>query len=68
MAVPTAYGSSWARGQIGAAAEAYGTATETMDPSHICGVGHSLWQCQILKPLTKTRDQIRILLDTMSGS
>ena len=36
MATPEAYGSSQARGQIGAAAVAYATATAILDPSHIC--------------------------------
>ena len=36
MAIPTADGSSWPRGQIIAAAEAYTTATATLDQSHIC--------------------------------
>ena len=35
-ATPTAYGSSQARGQIGAVALAYTTATATPDPSLIC--------------------------------
>ena len=34
MAVPAAYGSFQARGQIRAVAEGYATATETPDPSH----------------------------------
>ena len=38
---PAAYGSSPARGQIGAAAAAHATA---MDPSHICDLQYSLWQ------------------------
>ena len=48
---------------------AYSTATATQDPSHICNVHHSLWQFQILNPLSKARDQTHILMDkTMSGS
>jgi len=35
MAAPAAYGSSWVRGRIKAAAEAYTTAIATLDPSHI---------------------------------
>ena len=35
MTAPIAYGNSQARGQIGAAAEAWATATATLDPSHI---------------------------------
>ena len=54
---------------FGAAPAAYGevpglwlelelaTATATLDPSH------SLWQCQILNPLSETKDWTHILLD-----
>ena len=35
MATPVEYGSSWARGKIGATAEAYVTAMTTPDPSHV---------------------------------
>ena len=48
MAAPVAYGSSWARDQLGAAAEAYATAMATPDLSHIltyataCGNAGSL--------------------------
>jgi len=41
---------------------AYATATATRDPSHICD--HSSWQCWIPNPLSKTRDQTHILMDT----
>uniref|UniRef100_F1ST22 Dynein axonemal heavy chain 2 n=1 Tax=Sus scrofa TaxID=9823 RepID=F1ST22_PIG len=51
---------SWARGQIGAAAEAYPTATETLDASHICC---SLQQCRVLNPLSKARDRTHILTE-----
>ena len=36
---------------------AYTTATAMPDPSCICKLHHSLWQCQILNPLSKARDQ-----------
>ena len=37
---------------------AYTTTTATrQDLSHICDLRHSLWQCQILNPLSKDRDQ-----------
>ena len=36
----------------------YTTATATPDPSHVCNLHHSSWQCQILNPLSKARDQI----------
>ena len=43
---------------------AYTTATATQDPSRICDLDHSSWQCGILKPLSKARDWTRILMDT----
>ena len=33
------------------------TATVTWDPSRIFGVHHSSWQCWVLNPLSKARDQ-----------
>ena len=56
MASPVAYGSSQVRGQIGAAAAAYATATKTSEPSHICDIGCSLWQHGILNLLSEARD------------
>ena len=50
-ATPGAYGSSQARGQIGAAAEVYTTETATLYPNYICDLHSSLWQHQILNPL-----------------
>ena len=44
---------------------AYATATPT-DPSCICDLHHSSWQCQILNPLSEARDQAHILMDTLS--
>ena len=35
---------------------AYTPATATPDPSLICDLHHSSWQCQILNPLSKARD------------
>ena len=52
---PWAYGSSQARGQIGAAAA-------RLCHSHLCC---SLQRCQILNPLNKARDPILILTETM---
>ena len=52
MEVPTQ-----ASGGIADAAEAHATP----DPSHICGLCHSLQQCQILNPVNKVRDRICIL-------
>ena len=43
---------------------AYTTATATPDLSHICKLHLSLWQCQILNPLSEARDQTQILMDT----
>ena len=60
LSIPTGYWMFQARGQIGAAAAAYTTATARPDPGH-------LWQRQIINQLSKARDQTRILLDTMSS-
>ena len=43
---------------------AYTTATATQDQSHACDLHHSSWQCRILNPLSKARNQTRILMDT----
>ena len=48
IVAPVAYGSSWARGPIGAAAEAYSKAMATLDLSCICDLCSSLWQCPVL--------------------
>ena len=56
-AAPIAYGSSQARGKIGAIAVALPTATAMPDSSHICDLYHSLGQHQILNSLSKGRDQ-----------
>ena len=60
------HGGSQVRGLIGAAAvaTATATATATQDLSLIYDLYHSLWQCQILNPLTKARDGTHILMDT----
>ena len=50
MALPVAYGSSQARGQIRAGAEAQATATATSDPSHICNLNYVA--CSSAKSLT----------------
>ena len=54
-AILVASGSSWARDQMGATAEAYTTATATPDPSPICDLHQSLWQHWILNPLSEAR-------------
>ena len=56
---PAAYGSSWARGQIGAAAEI--SATATLDPSHTWDLCHSLQHNWILNSLSKPRNWTCIL-------
>ena len=38
-------------------------ATATQDPSHVCDLSHSSWQCQIPDPLSKAMDQTHILMD-----
>ena len=60
-ATPVRYRSSWARGQIGAAAASlrHSNSNDT-----ICDLWHSSQQCWILNPLKKTRDQICIIIDT----
>ena len=40
------------------------TAAVMPDLTHICDLCHSLWQCQVLNPLTEARDQTHILMDT----
>ena len=67
-AAPEAYGGSQARGPIGAAAEAYTTATATWGPSHICDLCPSSQQHQIFNPLSEVRDRTQILMDTVFGS
>ena len=55
-ATPAAYGSSQARGQIGAIA--------MLDLSHVYDLPLSSQQYQILNPLSQARDQTRVLMDT----
>ena len=43
---------------------AYTTATATWDPSHICDLYHSSWQCWILNPLSEARDWTHFLMVT----
>ena len=68
MATPAASGHSQARGPVGTAAEAYAAATAKWDPSCICDLCCSLWQHQILNPLSKAGDLTCTLTDTMLGS
>ena len=60
----TAYGSSQVRGQIELQLLATATATATPDLSRICNLHHSSGQWRIPNPLSKARDQTRILMDT----
>ena len=41
---------------------AYTTATATRDLSGVCNLCHSSWQCWILNPLSKARDQTHNLM------
>ena len=43
---------------------AYTTATATQDPSRVCDLYHSSWQCRILNPLSKVKDQTCNLMVT----
>ena len=42
---------------------AYTTATAKPDPSCICSLHHSSWQCQILNLLSETKNRTCILMD-----
>ena len=54
--------------RLGAAPElqllATATATATWDPSNVCDLHHSSWQCPIPKPLSKAMDRTHVLMDT----
>ena len=67
LATPMAYGSSRARGQIRAAAEAYTTAMATTDPNHISDLHHSLQHHQILNSLSEAKDGTLVLTEIRSG-
>ena len=41
---------------------AYTTATATPDPSLVCNLHHSSWQCGILNPLREARDRTHSLV------
>ena len=45
---------------------AYTTATAAGDPSRVCDLNHSSWQCQILNPnlLSEAKDGTHVLKDT----
>ena len=59
MATPASYGSSRAKGQIGAVPEAYAIAMASLDLSHIFNLYLycSLQQHQILNPFSEAKDQ-----------
>ena len=60
-----AYGSSQARGGIGAAAAGLATATATTwDLGLICNLHHSSWQHWIPNPQSEARDPTHVLMDT----
>ena len=62
-AAPAAFGGSPLLGaELVLQLLAYTTATATADQSHICDLHHSSWQRQIRNPLSKARDQTRILI------
>ena len=63
-ATPRAYGSSQAGGQIGAVGPSLHHSTAMPDPNHVCDLHHSPPQCQILKPLSKARDQTCVFTGT----
>ena len=44
---------------------AYTTATAMPDQNLTLDLYHSPWECQILNPLSKARDQTRVLMDTI---
>ena len=43
---------------------AYTTATAMPDPSCLCDLYHSSWQCRILNPLSEAKDWTCVLMDT----
>ena len=46
----------------------YAIATATPDLSCICDLCRSLWQCQMVNPLSEARDLNHILMETLPGS
>ena len=63
-AAPEAYGSSQGGVESELQLLAYTTATATRDPSQICHLHHSSWQCQMADPLSEARDRTQSLMDT----
>ena len=66
LAAPAAYGSYQARGLIGAAAPSlcHSQGIATPDLRLVWELHHSPWQRRILNPLSETREQTCILMDT----
>ena len=54
---PAAYGSSHARGLIGAVTAVLCHSHSNVRSSHVCKLQHSSRQCQIRNPLNKARDR-----------
>ena len=67
VAAPAAYGSSQARGWTQATAAAFAAATAKLNLSNLCNLCHTLWQHQILSPLSDTRDWTCVLMDASWG-
>ena len=59
-----AYGISQARGRTELQLPTYARATAMRDPSCICNLHHSLWQCKMLNPLNEARNRTHIFMDT----
>ena len=56
-AAPAIYEGSQAKGQSELQLPVYTTATATWDPSHVCDLYYSSWQCLILNSLSKAGGQ-----------
>jgi len=63
-AKPAAHGNSQARVEPELQLLAYTTTPAMRDPSYVCKLHHSSWQCQIPNPLSEARDQTRIFMVT----
>ena len=42
---------------------AHATATAVLDPSHVCNLHRSSWQCRILNPLIEAKGRTCIFMD-----
>ena len=62
-ATPAAYGSSQARGRMGAIATGLHRRDSNTRSKPVCDLHYSSQQHQILNPLSKVRDQTHILMD-----